>query len=176
MSMLTDSLISLAKPSLALAQALTKDIGAERFARLAPGKQGPIEANHPAWIIGHLSIYPHMALLLVGDDDGAPEPIANGSWTPKFAHGAPMHDDPEGIHYPDKDTLVGTFVAETERVMAALPSVDDGLLAAPQTVERWKERMPRVYDSFAFLLGPHAMFHLGQLSTWRRAEGLGSAM
>jgi hypothetical protein len=28
----------------------------------------------------------------------------------------------------------------------------------------------------AFYFGPHVMMHLGQVSTWRRMMGLGSAM
>ncbi|MEO0512376.1 MAG: DinB family protein [Planctomycetota bacterium] len=173
--MMAESLITLAKPSLGMGAGLLAGIPEDLFARFAEGRDGRLQANHPAWIIGHLAIYPHAALSLLGDDPAAHDGAASDLWQSLFSRTSTCEDDPAGTRYPPKDELVAAWTGETTRLMERLVGVSDEALSAPQPVERWKERMPRVYDSFAFLVGAHAMFHLGQLSTWRRVAGLGRA-
>lgn len=172
MGRIADSIIVLSKPTRGLSEALVSDVSAERFARLTQGPSGPVHTNHPAWVMGHLAIYPHKALELLGDDTGD----APAAWDDLFGKDSSVQDDADGTIYPPRDEIVRICLSEMDRAIERLSSVDDEALRAPQPVERWRERMPTVGDTFAFLLGPHAMFHLGQLSAWRRIEGLGSVM
>jgi hypothetical protein len=172
MGRIAENLLVLSNPTRNLTEALVKDIHANRFAQFAHGTSGPVHSNHPAWVIGHLAIYPHKALELLGDDSGT----APAAWDELFGNGSPLHDDSDHSIYPSKEELVKTCLAEMDRATEQLAQTADDAFLAPQPVERWRERMPTVGDTFAFLLGPHAMFHLGQLSAWRRFEGLGSAM
>lgn len=172
MGQIAEGLIVLSKPSRGLAEALTADIQPDRFARFARGSQGMIQANHPAWIMGHLALYPSKCLELVGDSPSGPD----ASWETLFSKDSQAQDDPEGTIYPAMSEIVSRCLEEIDRTVQRLSELDDDVFQAPQPVERWKQRMPKVGDAFAFLLGPHAMFHLGQLSTWRRCEGLGPVM
>lgn len=172
MGSISSMLIAMAQPSMGLGEALAGGIPADRFARLTSNANGAVQTNHPAWVYGHLALYPHKALELLGDDPHGPP----AEWDDLFGNGSELVDDADGSRYPGKDELVGMYLSEMKRACEILEGVSDEQLLAEQPVERWRERMPTVGGAFTFLLGPHAMFHLGQLSAWRRCEGMGSAM
>ena len=48
------------------------------------------------------------------------------------------------------------------------------ILAQENPIEGFRSRAPTIGDAANFLMNSHAMFHLGQLSAWRRAMGLAS--
>ncbi|MEM8757454.1 MAG: DinB family protein [Planctomycetota bacterium] len=156
---------------LSLATGLAKDIPADRFARFASGADGAIVSNHPAFVCGHLSLYPARVAGMLGLQLEVEAPAA---WQELFRPGAECVDDADGSIYGPRDELIGTFVSLHERLLTAAEGVDDQVFFAATAEERYRARFPTTLTAVSFLLLAHPMFHLGQLSAWRRAEGLGS--
>jgi len=164
------SLAPMAKVAMNYAKALCAGIEPERFGRRPDG----VDCNTPAWCIGHLSVYPDRVLELIGRSDLAQ---TDERYQALFKDGTASPDDPEGSHYPPKDELMARFVARTEAAIEALSTTDNEVLARENPIEgRFREMCPTVGAAAGFLLGGHTMMHLGQISTWRRCMGLGSAM
>jgi hypothetical protein len=152
--------------SLRYADDLVKTIPAERFCEM-PTK----DMNHPAFCVGHLAIYANRVLEMIGRADLK---IAMPFGDEHFKNGAPCVA--QDGRYPSKDVLCDTFDKGWRTVLAALPTVDDAVFARENPAEgRFKEMFPTIGGAVNFLSGGHNMMHLGQVSTWRRAAGLGSA-
>lgn len=169
------TIVAGAERMMGLSEALLKGVDAKRFARFtAPGGKA-VHANHPAFIYGHLSIYPAFILNTAGEDPaGAAAPEAFGDL---FKHGAECKDDPEGTIYPAMDEIVGAFTKGHKAVIERVKSWPGSKLAEKHSIEGpMGEAFPTVGHIANFMLLAHTMMHLGQMSTWRRAEGLGSAM
>lgn len=158
-------------PSLGMAmryaEALTKDVPAEKFAHL-PVKN----VNHAAWCIGHLSLYAERIFELVGRGDLA---SPDARFVELFKAGTPCVDEPG--RYPAKDVIVTRFRERWERVQAVLPEIPEERFFAPNPLEgRMRELLPTVGAAVNFLCSGHHQMHLGQVSAWRRLIGLGSVM
>ena len=82
-------------------------------------------------------------------------------------------DDP--ARYPSKDEIIGIYQSHNEALIETLRTVDDDVLHQPNT-NFAPDRFPTIGAIVNFLGGAHHMVHLGQVSTWRRLIGLGSAM
>lgn len=164
-----------AERMMGLSEALLKGVDAERFARFtAPGGQ-PVNANHPAFIYGHLALYPAYVLTAAGEDAAAAATPA--SFGDLFSKGVDCVDDPEGTIYPAMDEVVGVFNTTHRAVIERVKSWPDSKMAEKHTIEGpMSEAFPTVGHVAGFMLLAHTMMHLGQMSTWRRCEGLGSAM
>lgn len=164
-----------ARRVLTLADILLKDIRAEDFGRQpsAPGG-GIIRTNHPAFVYGHLAIYPTRILEFMGRDGAALVPTEK--YTNLFAAGKECLHDPERSIYPPMDEIVGSFKRGHDAVLAALGSVDDDAFSSETPHEGMRARFPTVGSAVTFLVCAHTMMHLGQVSAWRRCMGLGSAM
>ncbi len=153
------------------AKRLITGISKERFARLAAPGGKVIQANHPAFILGHLSLYPIKVLehLDVSDDrahlpDGFEE---------LFSKTATCQDDPTGEIYPSSDAIVSFFEESYTAAIEAMRSAGDEKLATANPVDTpMKMVCPTLGSLLAFYLTGHMMTHLGQLSTWRRMEDL----
>ncbi|MGN6136842.1 MAG: DinB family protein [Aureliella sp.] len=156
------------------AKRLVESIPAERFARLAaPGGQ-PVQSNHPAFNIGHLTLYPLRVVELLGADTSAAAAPAN--FTVAFSKEAQCADDPDGTLYPSKQELLEVFQRTYDAALEALRSCDDELLLAPNPVDTpMKNVCPTLGSMLAFYMTGHVTSHLGQISTWRRMEGLPAA-
>jgi len=157
-----------------LADSLLAGVTAEQFARFPVADGKPINTNHGAFVYGHLSIYPKMILDILGKDSSA---IEN---PPKFAdlfmHGVDCQDDPNGEIYPSMDEIVDYFRAAHEATIKVVSELDDDTLNTPFTGEDWYVEFAQTPASLCiFMLHDHYMFHLGQMSAWRRCMGLGSA-
>ncbi len=122
--------------------------------------------NHPAWVIGHLAVTSDFALKSLGGSPACPE-----AWGELFANGTtPVAD---AAKYPDKATLLQALEDGHGRVAAALEGATDAQLTAKLETGP-KELFPTVGDLASFIMMGHEATHLGQLSAWRRAAGLGS--
>lgn len=150
---------------------MVSGIAPERFGRFAHGADGPVNSNHPAFVVGHLSLYPSRlaALLSLEADLAAPD-----GWESLFAPGAACVDDPNGDVYPTKDRLISFYRDSHRTLLEHLPRVPSGVFANPTPVERYRERFPTIMAATTFLLVGHAMLHVGQISAWRRFEGMPS--
>ncbi len=165
-----------------LSEALLKDVKPADFARqpiaaagsIGAGGSGLIKTNHPAFVYGHLSIYPARMMEFMGLDASKIQPTQR--YQDLFSHGKECVHDPEGATYPAMVEIVPLFRHGHEAVIAALAGVDDAVFARDTPHEGMRARFPTVGSAVGFLLCSHTMMHLGQMSAWRRCMGLGSAM
>ena len=162
--------ISIATPAertVGYAHALLDPIPDAVFAHLAHP-----EINHPAFVVGHLSLYLNACLDLLGRSDLAmPFPFDEAT----FKDGAPCVE--QDGRYPAKDALLAYFFGHFATVLKAVEETPAERFAMENPMEgRMKEYFPTIGIAINFLLNNHVMMHLGQVSAWRRLMGLGSAM
>lgn len=153
--------------SLGYAERVFNDIPADKFASSVI-----VNANHPAFVAGHLLLYPNRIFTLVGRKDLV---VDHGPWQELFQAGAPCLND--ASKYPSKDALRKVFFDGYRKVVEVLPQVGDETMRQDNPIEgRMREIFPRIGIAVTFMCTSHLMMHLGQVSTWRRAAGLGPAM
>lgn len=130
------------------------------IAQPAPG------VNHPAWVLSHLNLY-HPVLVAIARKQPFPDPRE---------HTFGMKSKPETTRsaYPSKDALVQAWVSGHESVAAALREAGPGVLDWETPLERWRPTMPKVGILLPYLMLVHENTHLGQISMWRRVQGLPS--
>lgn len=146
---------------------LVRDIPAEQFAHMPHPKM-----NHPAFCLGHLTTYPNRMLDLIGRDDLA---IELPGYSELFDAGAECVE--QDGRYPDKDALIDAYLERHNVVLDALAETPDDVFAAENPAEgRLREMFPTVGTAVNFLANNHHMMHLGQISGWRRAMGMGPVM
>jgi hypothetical protein len=175
MSQMGEIIAGSATLSTKYAEVLLKDVRPEQFARFAaPGGQ-PIESNHGAFIFGHLALYPPKVMTALGrptDDVACP-----AEWVSLFEAGAECRDDPNGSIYPPMNELTERFFSGYERAIAAVAEADEAQLVAENPNEGMsRDFFPKLGSLVAFYVSGHVQSHLGQMSAWRRALGLRSAM
>ncbi len=165
----------LSGPSFGYSEGLLKDIKPERFARFTTPGGTTVSTNHPAWQIGHLAIYPAKVSQACGLKL---EGVSNSEQDlALFEAGKDCQDDAKGSIYPTKDELTGKFFDGYRKLVAACAEASDDFLAAPhEGNERMREFMPSRVALLSFMVSGHIMMHMGQISTWRRCEGMGPAM
>lgn len=155
--------------SLRYADRLLKDVPADRFARFAAVGGTTVESNHPAFVLGHLTLYGPRIVSHLG---GTPTPPPEG-FEAVFSKEAACVDDPEGTIYPSRDAVVAAFRTSCEEAIAALRAAPDDVLDRPNPAEgRMRELFPTLGSVHTFYAGGHMMGHLGQVSAWRRMEGM----
>ena len=156
------------------AQRLMTGVTPEMFAKFARPGGVVVKSNHPAFVFGHLSLYPARIMQSLNLPLGATAYPAD--YEGLFKAGAECQDDPNGTIYPPMKSLM-TFFAESYRVaIAAVESASDDVFALPNPVEgRSRELFPTIGAAVNFYLIGHVQNHLGQLSAWRRAMGLPAA-
>ena len=175
MTSIADTIAANARLTLAFAEAIAKDIPADRFGRFSTSASGePVNSNHPAFVYGHLCLYPGRCAEMLGAADS--ELKASDAYEALFAPNVECRDDTDGSIYPSKDELVSKFMQGQASAIELILNASDAKLLEDTPVERYRERFPYVGSVVAFLTSGHAMMHLGQVSAWRRFEGLGSAM
>ena len=121
--------------------------------------------NHPAWILSHLNAYhPVLLAMLTGQTFEDPK-----------GHPFGMQSKPESDAslYASKDQLLADFNKGHVEVREALNAAGESL-AGPMTLERWKGPFPTIGSALGYLMVFHESTHLGQLSAWRRVQGLPS--
>ncbi len=150
------------------ADVLVKGIPADKFSHM-PQK----DFNSPAFCLGHLSIYPARVLAMLGRQDlVVPNPAG---WEDLFKAGVQCVDEPG--KYPGKDAIVEHWSKGCAACDVALKSVSNAVLEEANPAEgRMKEMFPTKGAAVNFLCVGHPSVHLGQISMWRRAMGLGSAV
>ena len=143
------------------AQRLVADLDEDQMVgQPAPG------TNHPAWVFSHLHAY-HPVLVALLQGEACEDPKAH-----RF--GMQSHPEADRSVYLPKQDLMNAFAAGHESVAEALQRADDDALAAPMSIERWKPVFPQVSSCLGYLMLVHESTHLGQLSAWRRVQGLPS--
>jgi DinB family protein len=122
--------------------------------------------NHPAWILGHVSLYhPATVAMLAGKPfDDPKNDVLFG-----FAGKGPQDDV---AAYGGKEKIVSRFRDGHEQVVQALLSAKPSDFERKPSLERWAASYPTVEFMLPDLLVFHESIHIGQISIWRRAAGL----
>jgi hypothetical protein len=153
------------------AKRLLTGIPEHRCSRLSAPGGTTIQANHPTFILGHLALYPIKVLQHLGLEDETATPPEN--YEKLFSKTATCQDDPDGRIYPPISEIVPLFERSYASAIEAIRRTNNEQLNAPNPVDTpMKEICPTLGSLLAFYLTGHVMTHLGQLSTWRRMEGL----
>ena len=139
---------------------MVRDIRDDRLAD-QPGGQ----VNHPAWILGHLSTGRDR----LGQFLDLPPRLEPG-WMAKYGFGSTPSAN--RADYPSKDELLNLYLTGRAELIAAVSAAEDSTLAAPIPDERLRQLFSTVGRFTVQALIAEPMFHLGQISAWRRAMGL----
>lgn len=151
------------------AQRLCKDIPANLFSSFAAPGGVTIDSNHPAFVIGHLNLYPVRVLdfLKVSSDHIAPPEL----YEKLFSKDAKCVDDRACAIYPNKEELLTFFERSYQVALESLRQADDALLLSDNPVDSpMKHLLPTLGSLVGFYLGGHVMSHCGQVSAWRRMQ------
>lgn len=168
-SMIADS----AKLSVGYVKHLLKGVDPVHFGRFAVAGGQTIQSNHPAFILGHLNLYPSVVVSELGGDASSIAPSSEDEAL--FSPAAKCLDDPDGTLYPSMDEITSNFFATHQVAIDVLLASGDELFAAENPDQRLREKFATLGSLHAFYMGGHMMLHIGQFSAWRRAMGLVAA-
>lgn len=162
-----------ARLGIGYAERMLKDVKPAQFACFARIGDTVIESNHPAFIYGHLSLYAPRIIEQVGGDAAKFLPAAN--FQQLFSKDAKCVDDAEGSIYPPMDEIASAMLDAYRAAAEALETAEDGVFTSENPNEAMRAKFPTKGAMHAFYVGGHFMLHMGQMSAWRRATGLGPA-
>ena len=158
---MTDPLLHTWNLNLGYAKRLVADLQDEKMAlQPAPGM------NHAAWVLGHLACTADMLGAMIGL-----EPVCPGDWPDRFEWNSSPSGD--ASLYPSKAALLRALEDAHVRIAAALPGVPESTWAETTPLEAVRGFLPTMGDCFVFVMAAHENMHLGQVSAWRRVQGMG---
>ncbi|MGL4513571.1 MAG: DinB family protein [Lacipirellulaceae bacterium] len=138
---------------------LVSDVPDEDFAR-----QPVAGVNHPAWLLGHVSVYHEViAQLLRGESFDNP-------WDAPC--GKNSEPSPDRSQYRTKEGALARFDAGLADALMAIASASAEAWTAPMTHPTWGKQFKTGGGAVLFLATSHLSYHTGQLSGWRRAMAL----
>ncbi len=126
------------------------------------------KTNHPAWVLGHLLMVDHSFLKTIG----GPEMPAWIDDAFKATYGGKSEPVPDKSKYQPKQFYIEKLSAVREQIYARLKQLTTEDLHQPHPDPARRERMPTVGHAIAFYGTWHEAYHSGQLSAWRRVQGL----
>lgn len=173
MSLIARSIVDASTRCISNGEGLLKGITPAMFARFpSPGGKA-ITTNHPAFVYGHLALYPAKFMENAGRD---PKPVAMPeAYTQLFNAGVECKDDAAGTIYPPMEEIVANFKKAHTDLFKVIAEMTDADFAKPPAHERSRAFMPTMAALTSFYFTGHTMLHLGQVSAWRRCMGLGPA-
>lgn len=176
MGKFTKMMVATAQRSQGFAEKAAADVPAEKFARKPAFDRGEtiVDCNHPAFVYGHLALYPARIAAMLGLD--AKAVAAPAGFEELFKAGVECRDDTGGNIYPSKEAILAAFKHNYAKVLEMVAEMPDERLDAETAEERYRAIFPQVGAMANFMLNNHVMMHLGQVSTWRRCMGLKSVM
>ncbi len=161
MSLFAKSLLISWNKNADYAQKLVADLSDEQMV-----VQPAVGMNHPAWVFSHLNAYhPVMVALLQG------QPFDDPQGHPFGMRSAPVADV---AIYPNKSDLMAAFQHGHDQVARSVEAAEAAAFEQPMPLERWQASFPLVGNALAYLMLLHESQHLGQISAWRRVQGLAS--
>jgi hypothetical protein len=147
--------------NLGYAKRLVADIPNDTMAlQPAPGM------NHAAWVLGHLACTADMLGAMIGA-----KPVCPPDWAALFDWNSSPSSD--AGRYPVKATLLAALENAHAGIAAALPGVPALRWSEATPLEAVRGFLPTLGDCFVFVMAAHENMHLGQVSAWRRVQGLG---
>ncbi|MCH2178135.1 MAG: DinB family protein [Mariniblastus sp.] len=149
----------------AYAPKLIADLSAEQML-LQPAPSDMAPSNHPAWVLSHLNVYlPVIEHLIRGEAFEDPR-------NHQFGMLSSPESDPNV--YAPKEELLESFMAGHRSVADLLSQESDAVFEQAVQLPRWAAVMPTVGSALPYLMLNHENQHLGQVSAWRRIQGLPS--
>lgn len=166
---------SIITPGARLGQAYTQrllaDVTPQTCARFASPGNTIVKSNHPAFILGHLCLYPARIMQNLELDPGTT--AFPPQYESLFKFGVECQDDPSGTIYPPLEELSTRFFDSYQAAIAAVEAAEGDVFDKPNPAEgRLRELFPTVGAAINFYLIGHVQVHLGQFSAWRRAMKL----
>ncbi len=147
--------------NLGYAKRLVADVPDDTMAlQPAPGM------NHAAWVLGHLACTAEMLGAMIGV-----RPTCPTDWAARFDWNSSPSSD--ASQYPSKATLLQALEDAHATIAAALPDVPQSRWQETTPLEAVRGFLPTLGDCFVFVMAAHENMHLGQLSAWRRVQGMG---
>lgn len=156
-----NTILDLYGKNLEYAQKLVADLPADKWAFWPAPKM-----NHAAWVIGHLARTSDLAASLI---DGKPT-VHPEIWMTLFGPVSQPTDD--ASVYPAGAELLAELEKAHARLTQAMTKADLSVLDQPPALERLRGRFPTLRPFIFHVMLTHEMVHLGQLSAWRRVQGL----
>lgn len=133
---------------------------------LQPAPDGHAPSNHPAWVFSHLNVYlPVMQALIKGEDFEDPK---------QHPFGMLSKPEMDASIYKPKAELLDEFAQGHEQVKNLLSECSLEIFDQPVRLERWAAIMPTVGSALPYIMLNHENQHFGQISAWRRIQGLPS--
>lgn len=124
------------------------------------------KTNHPAWVLGHLLMVEANFLALLGGT----APTLDTNWKEIYGRGSTPAADKS--RYKPKQFYLDHLAAAREQIIARLKTIRPEDLARPHPDPTRRERFPTIGHTI-FMYGTwHEGYHAGQLSAWRRVQGL----
>lgn len=142
----------------------------ERFAEL------PHEgAKHPAWVLSHLTVAGGMGAALLSDQPEEYSGLSGvpAAWAEVSAPGSELVADRAA--YGSKDELVAELRRVHELYSERFASASESHLNSELPKPEYRSFFPKRIDCAVYMMAHHEGYHLGQLSSWRRAMGYPSA-
>ncbi|MCB0337018.1 MAG: hypothetical protein KDD62_11960 [Bdellovibrionales bacterium] len=128
-----------------------------------------INLNHPAFVMGHLCVYPEKIFTLLDQDISSV--AAPAGFKELFLKGKECVHDPDCSIYPHKEIIVQSFENGYRSVIEVLPQIPDSGFFKANPYQDSLDRFPTAGAFVSYLLSGHMGVHLGQVSSWRRVMG-----
>jgi hypothetical protein len=122
-------------------------------------------ANHPAWVIGHLT---HSCELLA-EVVGVPPWLPQG-WANRFGTGSVPVANLSACE--SKDQALAILDESRSRLTHAVERLDNAFLDQPFPDPSYRDVFPTIRHALTQVMVGHTAMHVGQLTVWRRAMGL----
>ncbi|MCB9064608.1 MAG: DinB family protein [Chitinophagales bacterium] len=129
--------------------------------------------NHPAFTLGHLVTGSAMMIEDLGGEYIIPE-----GWNELFLRkgpGDPTLPNKDTNKYPSKMELMNELEHQHNKLKEFITTLPESKYQEP-IKWRFSKYMPTIMDLLVFMCISHESMHLGQLSAWRRAMQLPSAL
>lgn len=122
-------------------------------------------ANHPAWVIGHLTLTCQMLGGAIGLAPWLPDDFVG-----RFGPGSvPVADAGQ---YGTKTSALALLRDAASRISRAASELDEARLGAPFPDESYRAVFPTIRHALTQVLAGHSAYHIGQMNLWRKAMGL----
>ncbi len=123
--------------------------------------------NHAAWVVGHLALTADRVTcgMLLGIEPALPD-----VWKNLFS--GRSRPNPDRSLYPPLTDLVEALASRHAAVSETLANAQPSLIEKATPHEGFRKRFPTMGQALLHTMIGHEQMHLGQLSAWRRVQGL----
>jgi hypothetical protein len=126
------------------------------------------KTNHPAWVLGHQLLVESSFLNLL---TGKPAPaFIDDAW--KATYGQKSEPVADKSKYKPKAFYLEQLALLREQVLVGLKNMKGEDFQKPHPDPARRERFPTIGHAVMLYGTWHEAYHAGQLSTWRRVQGL----